>query len=93
MWLPDRVYFNLPKLYAAAGIACLVLFDSSGPAALSAALLLSAAALTLVWRSASTNATRRPITPAHRRTKRLSEYRSAKYRRPHEDGRGSQPRP
>jgi hypothetical protein len=48
MWLSDFWYEKLPLLYAAAGMAALVLLGR--PAMLSAMLLFAAAALTGWWR-------------------------------------------
>lgn len=50
MWLPYKIYFSLPFLYAFAAALILVLLPFSGPALVSAAALSAASALTFFWR-------------------------------------------
>jgi hypothetical protein len=50
MWIPDRLYRNMPWLYAAGGALTLAIFGTDSPSALSSLLLFAAAAITFVWR-------------------------------------------
>lgn len=60
MWMPDWLYERLPLLYAAAALACLMIFGTSPAAGFSALLFGAAAMLTLLQR-------RRARTPPPRR--------------------------
>ena len=50
MWMPDWLYERLPYLYAAAALACLMIFEASSAAGFSALLFACAATLTLLQR-------------------------------------------
>ena len=50
MWMPDWLYERLPHLYAAAALACLMIFGASLVASFSALLFACAATLTMLQR-------------------------------------------
>ena len=50
MWMPDWLYEHLPHLYAAAALACMVVFGASVAASFSALLFACAATLTMLQR-------------------------------------------
>ena len=50
MWMPDWLYERLPHLYAAAALACLMVFGASLAAGFSAMLFACAATLTVLQR-------------------------------------------
>ena len=61
MWMPNWLYEHLPHLYAAAALACVMVFGASVAASFSALLFACAATLTALQR-------RRARTPPARRT-------------------------
>ena len=50
MWMPDWLYEHLPHLYAAAALACMMIFGASFAASFSALLFGCAATLTVLQR-------------------------------------------
>lgn len=85
MWIPNSIYQKLPVLYAAAGMALLPTFGISGPSLISAAMLVTAGALTALWRHKHRAAIKEASTPtpkaewAQRRERRLEEARLRGY--------------
>jgi hypothetical protein len=70
MWLPNRLYRGMPALYAAGGVATVLLFGTHSPSVLSALLLFGAAAITLHWRI-----NKAPPPPTVKRQRRPGELR------------------
>ena len=67
MWMPDWLYEHLPHLYAAAALACVMIFGASLVASFSALLFACAATLTLLQRRRARTA---PVRRARSRTAR-----------------------
>ena len=63
MWMPDCLYEHLPHLYAAAALACMVIFGASLAASFSALLFACAATLTMLQRRRARTAPARQAGP------------------------------
>ena len=63
MWMPNWLYEHLPHLYAAAALACVMIFGASLAAGLSALLFGCAATLTMLQRRRARTAPARQAGP------------------------------
>jgi hypothetical protein len=77
MWIPETLYKSLPAVYATGGAACLLVSGWQGPALLSGAALLAAAATISIWRVSAAVERRRHYLkyakPAPRRGRALAK--------------------